>query len=71
MIFPSEVLFLSSSDRSDGCFLSKDLWIGGLPGGNGEGKDEAEVLAGALRRPRGSFRVVLDIRRIEPEAACR
>lgn len=71
MIFPSAVLFCSSTDCSDVCLRNDGLWLGGLePGGNGEGKDDAEVLAGALRRPRGSLRVVLDMRRMEPGEAC-
>ena len=36
------------------------------PGGYGEGIEEADVLAAAFRRPRGSFRFELDIRRMEP-----
>ena len=35
-------------------------------GRKGEGKEEAEVLDGVLRRPRGSLRLVLDMRRTEP-----
>ena len=44
------------------------LWLDGLElGGNGEGREEAEVLAGALLRPNGSLRLAFDIRMIEPE----
>lgn len=72
MIFPSAVIFFSSTDRSDALLRNDGLWLEGFePGGNGEGKEEAEVRAGALRRPSGSLRVVLDMRRIEPEMACR
>ena len=39
------------------------------PGGNGEGKEEADVLAGALRRPKGSLCLVFDMRRMEPGVA--
>ena len=40
---------------------------GGLAlGGKGEGSDEADVLAGALRIPSGSLRVVCDMRSTEP-----
>lgn len=39
------------------------------PGENDEGNEEADVLAGALRRPRGSLCLVWDMRRIEPREA--
>lgn len=39
------------------------------PGGNGEGKEEADVLAGALHKPKGSLCLVLDMRRMEPGEA--
>lgn len=67
IIFPSAVFFFSSTDCSD-----RRLDIGGFaleewePGGKGEGREETDVLEGALRIPRGSLRLVSDIRRIEP-----
>ena len=68
MILPSAVLFFSSCDFSDNCLCNGVLGFEGFePGGKGEGREDAEVLAGALRKPRGSLRVVLDMRRIEPE----
>ena len=67
MIFPSAVRFLTSIDMSDRLRLTEGLALEDLlPGGKGEGKDEADVLAGAIWRPRGSFRLVFDIRRTEP-----
>ena len=36
------------------------------PGGKGEGREETDVLAGALRIPKGSLRLVFDMRRTEP-----
>ena len=43
------------------------LAIGGhTPGGKGEGREEADTRAGACRRPRGSLRVLWDIRSTEP-----
>ena len=63
MIFPSDVNFTSSGDL--------DLSDWGLErsacGTKGEGSEDADVLAGVLRNPRGSFRVELDIRSTEPE----
>ena len=35
-------------------------------GGKGDGREDADVLAGALRRPRGSLRFDLDNKSIEP-----
>lgn len=58
---PSLVFFFSLPAFPDSC----------RPGGNGEGREEADVLAGALRRPKGSLCVVFDMRRMEPgEALC-
>ena len=66
MTFPSFVFFFPSSRNCSDC----DLLMGGLeerwPGGYGEGRDDAEVLAGALWRPKGSFRRVFDINSTEP-----
>lgn len=59
---PSFVVFFS-------CVLCCEgrLGVDGLAsGGYGDGIDEAEVLAGAFRRPRGSLRLALDMRRTEP-----
>ena len=69
MIFPSAVFFCSSADCSDIRLRKDGLWLEGLdPGGKGEGREEAEVLAGALRSPRGSLRVAWDMRRMVPGA---
>ena len=38
-------------------------------GGKGEGKEEADVLDGALRRPKGSLCLVFDMRRMDPGEA--
>ena len=67
IIFPSAVLFFSSTDCPDrrldkGGFALEDR----EPGGKGEGREETDVLAGALRIPRGSLRLVFDISRIDP-----
>ena len=59
MNLPSFVLFLSPTGFADN----------GRPGGNGEGRDEADTLAGALRRPKGSLCLVFDMRRTEPGEA--
>lgn len=70
MILPSLVFFFSSTEWPDNCLREEGL---ALPdpelGGNGEGKEEADVLAGALRRPKGSLCLVLDMRRMEPGEA--
>lgn len=67
MIFPSAVLFFSSADCPDLRLRFVGLWFECLEdGGKGEGREETDVLAGALRKPRGSLRSVLDMRRIEP-----
>lgn len=68
MIFPSEVLFSSSTEFSDTRLRNEGLWLDDLvSGGRGEGSEEAEVLAGALRRPSGSLRLLLDMSMTEPE----
>ena len=67
MILPSAVRFFSSTDISDFLLFIEGLALDDLvPGGKGDGKDDADVLAGALRRPSGSLRLVLDMRRTEP-----
>lgn len=67
MIFPSAVLFFSASNGSDLRLFILGLWLEDREvGGNGEGREETEVLAGALRIPRGSLRLVWDMRRTEP-----
>ena len=59
---PSRVLFLSWTDRSDPL-----LEFGGLiPGGYEDGKEDADVLAGMFRRPKGALWLLFDIRRIVP-----
>ena len=62
MIFPSFVLCRSSTERSDSARSSGGL----VSGGNGEGNEEADLRAGAFRRPRGSLRLLCDIKRTEP-----
>lgn len=70
MILPSLVFFFSSTEYPGDCPRKEVLALPILEiGGNGEGKDEADVLAGALRRPKGSLCLVLDIRRMEPGEA--
>ena len=45
---------------------SRLFMLGLTLGGNGEGKEDADTRAGAFRRPRGSLRVVFDMRSTEP-----
>ena len=67
MNLPSLVFFFSSTDLPDNCLRKDGLALPELePGGNGEGKEEADVLAGASRKPNGSLWLVFDIRRMEP-----
>ena len=70
MIFPSAVFFSSLADCADVCLRKEGRWLDDLTlGGNGEGREDADVLAGALRNPRGSLRVVWDMSRMEPSEA--
>ena len=66
MICPSAVLLISGCDRAD----VRRLMLGLLPceGLNGEGSDDADVLAGACRRPRGSLwsASLFDINKTDP-----
>lgn len=62
---PSGVFFFSSIERRDSRLVDGGLELGG----KGEGSEEAEVLAGAMRKPRGSLRLVFDMRRTEPKDA--
>lgn len=62
MILPSGVNFTSSVDLA---LKAEGLRTLGF-GTNGEGNEDADVLAGVIRRPKGSFRVVFGNRRIEP-----
>ena len=62
IIFPSLVLFCSSIERSESVRV-----IGGLiSGGKGEGSEDADFRAGALRRPRGSLCLLCDINSMVP-----
>lgn len=62
---PSGVIFFSSIKRRDSRLVDGGLELGG----KGEGSEEAEVRAGAIRKPRGSLRLVFDMRRTEPKDA--
>ncbi len=67
MILPSLVFFFSSIECPDICLPEEGLALPGLElEGNGEGREETDVLAGALRKPKGSLCLELDMRRIEP-----
>ena len=67
MILPSAVRFVSCTECSDILRGIEGLsLVDRDPRGKGDGREDAEVLAGALRRPRGSFRFEWDIRRTEP-----
>lgn len=60
MIFPLAVFFFPSIEKA----------ASGLarPGGYGEGNEDADVRAGAFRRPSGSFRLLgPDMSKIVPE----
>ena len=68
--FPSLVFFFSTTECSDNCLRKEGLALPDLePGGNGEGKEEADVRSGALRRPKGSLCLVFDMRRMDPGEA--
>ena len=67
MYLPSLVFFFSSTKCPDDCLWRDGLALPDLEEERyGEGKEEADVLAGALRRPKGSLCFVLDMRRMEP-----
>ena len=63
MIPPSGVRFICRIDCLDEPRLAN---CGPISGGYGEGMEDVDVLAAILRRPRGSFRFELDIRRTDP-----
>lgn len=62
MIAPFLVFLTSEVDTSDSCLVTGglELW------GKGEGSEEADVRPGVFRRPRGSFRLALDMRSTDP-----
>ena len=62
MIFPLAVSFLASTFCRPGVIESVEREARG----NEDGRDDADVRAGATSRPRGSLRLALDINSTEP-----
>lgn len=61
---------MSRAECADNLLRKEGSWPSHLePGGKGGGSEEADFLAGVIRRPRGSLCIVSDMRRTEPEKA--